>query len=224
MSRQKQVLVVGSNDERRGQFVEALEGHPELILLAAVESCAAAREQLSRCAPDAFILDYELPDGDAVDLMKEVRGQHPDTKIMVITEFGDEAHALAAIEAGAVGYLLAGCSAHYIVNAILEMLSGGSPISAPIARYLLKRFQKPMKAPLRAPPSNLTRREQQVLEYLAKGFTFGEISRILGLSSHTVASHVKHIYQKLEVRSRAEAVYEAVQLGLIDLDTANGKS
>ena len=117
--------------------------------MAAVDGCAAAHAQLSQSVPDALIIDFELPDGDAIELMKEVRLEHQETKIMVVTEFGDEAHAISAIEAGAVGYLLAGCSTAYIVNAIKEMLDGGSPISAPIARYLLKRFQKPLRAPAR---------------------------------------------------------------------------
>src|SRR5206468_1690882 len=104
---------------------------------------------------------------------------------------------------------------------ILELVRGGSPISPAIARHLLKRFREPLPSPPagNAEAPGLTDREQEVLRLLVKGFTFQEIGGLLGISAHTVTTHVKHIYEKLEVRSRAEAVYEALQLGILKSDT-----
>jgi DNA-binding NarL/FixJ family response regulator len=135
---------------------------------------------------------------------------------MVITVFGDERHVLSAVEAGATGYILKDGSNAYVADSILELLGGGSPISPAIARHLLKRFRADApETPGGAEAARLTEREREVLVLLMKGFTFSEIGGLLHISAHTVTSHVKHIYQKLEVRSRGEAVYEALQLGIL---------
>jgi DNA-binding NarL/FixJ family response regulator len=122
---------------------------------------------------------------------------------------------VAAIEAGARGYLLKDGSEAEIAEAILELKAGGSPISPQIARHLLRRFQEPDPAPQTAP--SLTDREREILDLVVRGFTFSEIAKGLDISTHTVTTHVRHIYRKLEVRSRGEAVYEALSLGLVKL-------
>jgi DNA-binding NarL/FixJ family response regulator len=135
---------------------------------------------------------------------------------MVITVFGDESHVVTAIEAGATGYLLKDSPSERIGQAVLELVGGGSPISPAIARHLLKRFRpaNPGTTAAVALPG-LTDREHEVLALLVKGFTYAEIGDLLSISAHTVTSHVKNLYRKLEVRSRAEAVYEALTLGLV---------
>ncbi len=113
-------------------------------------------------------------------------------------------------------------SPDYIAQSILDMLAGGSPISPPIARYLLRRFRivedphAPAAQPADAP--RLSEREREVLGLIVKGFSYAEAARLTGTSPHTVTAHVRNIYRKLEVHSRGEAVYEALQLGLVKLD------
>jgi DNA-binding NarL/FixJ family response regulator len=137
--------------------------------------------------------------------------------------FGDERHVLSAVEAGALGYLLKDGRAGQLAAAILEMLAGGSPISAPIARQLLRRLQ-PAEAGEAAGPAakpeapRLSRREHEVLRYVVKGFNVPETARIMEVSPHTVTTHVRSIYRKLSVNSRGEAIYEALQLGLVQID------
>ena len=111
-------------------------------------------------------------------------------------------------------------SPDYLGTSILEMLAGGSPISPPIARYLLRRFRGADAATTPARPDlpRLSEREGQVLELIVKGFSYAEIARLIGVSTHTVTTHVRGIYGKLEVHSRGEAVYEAVQLGLVRIE------
>jgi DNA-binding NarL/FixJ family response regulator len=134
-----------------------------------------------------------------------------------VSVFGDETHVVEAIEAGALGYLLKDGDADYIATSILEMLDGGSPISPPIARYLLRRLQAPPADPATSavPAPRLSPREQEVLNLIAKGFSYTEIAGLLGLTAPTVATHTRGIYRKLDVHSRGEAVYEALQLGLV---------
>lgn len=207
------VLLVEDDVETRARLVRAVGSHTQLAVLADVGGCAEARAALAAYKPDVLLIDLGLPDGSGIDIIRETRRSHPATEIMVITVFGDERHVVAAIEAGASGYLLKDAAADFVGSAILQMLSGGSPISAAIARHLLKRFQP-------SPPADsvsglLTVREREVLDLVAKGFAYTEIGEVLGMSVHTVTSHIKHIYRKLEVRSRGEAVFEAQQRGLL---------
>jgi len=219
------VLVVEDDVPTRARLGAAIEVHPELALAGAVGTCAAARAALAAHAPAVLLTDIGLPDGSGIELIRELRRRRAPTLCMVVTVFGDEQHVVSAIEAGALGYLLKDARAEAIGRAILEMLAGGSPMSAPVARYLLKRFSAPEAAATSAPAASpeagaaaLSAREREVLGYIVKGFTYAEIARLTGLSAHTVATYVRRVYGKLEVHSRGEAVYEALAAGLVDMD------
>jgi len=212
------VLLVEDDAATRARLARAVAQDAGLALVGTVGSCAEARAQLGRVVPDVLLVDLGLPDGSGIDLIRECKRAAAGTEAMVITVFGDEQHVVAAIEAGASGYVLKDGSNAYIAESIRALLKGGSPISPAIARHLLRRFCAP--SPPVAPSAGeevpgLTEREHEVLGLLVKGFTFHEIGDLLGISAHTVTTHVKHIYGKLEVRSRAEAVYEALQLGIV---------
>jgi DNA-binding NarL/FixJ family response regulator len=212
------VILVEDDPHTRERLARAVDGHPDLRLLGTAGSCEEARALFARLAPAVLITDLGLPDGSGIDLIREIRAAHPDALAMVITVFGDESHVVAAIEAGAMGYLLKDGTADYIGSSILEMLAGGSPISPPIARHLLRRF-RPADAPAAETPSaGLSERESQVLTLIVKGFSYAEIAGLLGVSAHTVTTHVRGIYRKLEVHSRGEAVYEALAMGLVKID------
>jgi DNA-binding NarL/FixJ family response regulator len=214
------VLLVEDDPNTRSRLAQVVEGHPELHLLAAVGSCAEARQALDKQKPDVLLTDLGLPDGDGVELIREIRKRGFPTQPMVVTVFGDETHVVAALEAGALGYLLKDGSPDYIGNSILEMLGGGSPISPPIARYLLRRFRglEEAQLPDGSEAPRLSEREREVLTMIVKGFSYAETAKLLGVSAHTVTTHVRSIYRKLEVHSRGEAVYEALQLGIVKLD------
>jgi DNA-binding NarL/FixJ family response regulator len=213
------VLLVEDDEATRTRLARAIETRPELRLAGLAASCREAIAALDRETPDVLLTDLGLPDGSGIDIIREVRRRALATESMAITVFGDERHVVAAVEAGATGYLLKDGSSDYVAESILQLIAGGSPISPPIARRLLTRFRDEVAPPRgaeREPVPTLTEREREVLLYLVKGFTGPEIGRFLGISGHTVASHVKSIYRKLEVRSRGEAVYEAMQLGLAE--------
>jgi DNA-binding NarL/FixJ family response regulator len=125
------VILVEDDDRTRARLARAIEGHAQLRLLGAAASCEEARRLFARERPQVLITDLGLPDGDGVDLIREARRQSPETLVLVITVFGDEQHVVAAIEAGAMGYLLKDGTADYIGTSILEMIAGGSPISPP---------------------------------------------------------------------------------------------
>jgi DNA-binding NarL/FixJ family response regulator len=214
------VLLVEDEAHTRERLADVVRAHPSLRLLAAVGSCEDARHALSSGVPDVLLTDLGLPDGNGLDLIREVRRRGLGTQVMVITVFGDEEHVVNALEAGAAGYLLKDRSPEDIGQAILELVQGGSPISAAVARHLLRRFRSiDEHATTQAEPvPHLSEREQEILRLVVKGFKFPEIAELLGVSAHTVKTHVRRIYEKLEVSSRGEAVYEALQLGLVGVD------
>jgi DNA-binding NarL/FixJ family response regulator len=212
------VFLVEDDSATRARLARAIAQDAGLQLVGQAASCAEARACLATLAPDVVLVDLGLPDGSGIELIRELKQRDVRTEAMVITVFGDEKHVVAALEAGATGYVLKDGANGYITESIRELVNGGSPISPAIARHLLRRFREPLAATARAGVDGvpeLTEREHEVLALLVKGFTFAEIGDLLGISAHTVTTHVKHIYGKLEVRSRAEAVYEALQLGIV---------
>ncbi len=221
---QRSILLVEDDEATRCHLMQSINAHPLLCVSQACATLEQGREALQQNRPDVLVTDLGLPDGSGVELIKMARALTPPVEVMVITVFGDERNVLTAIEAGAGSYLLKDGDTAYIGKAIIQLLEGESPISAAIARQLLKRFQSTSSllssserdkgdSPL------LTERETEVLSCMAKGYTYNEAADILGMSQHTVTSHIKNIYRKLEVNSRSEAVFQAVRLGLVDMQS-----
>jgi DNA-binding NarL/FixJ family response regulator len=209
------VFVVEDHPVTRRQLVGAVVDDLRLDLAGSAGSLAEATrwwQQGGRAA--AALVDLGLPDGNGIDFIHLVAAGAAAPAILVITAFGDEKNVVSAIEAGATGYLLKERDPAHIADLIMTVLEGGSPVSPSIARHLLKRFREPMAGRTAVA---LTEREEEVLRLVVKGFSYKEIADGLGLSVHTVTSHIQHIYRKLSVRSRGEAVFEAIQMGLVDI-------
>ena len=214
------ILVVDDDDAFRESVCAAIARDDDMVLAAQGNSVAAAREAIAHGDFDVALIDLGLPDGNGIDLIRDISRTLPDADVMVVTVFGDEAHVLASIEAGATGYLLKRNLTDTLGETVRELRAGGSPISPVIARQLLQRFKRdtpesPQPAATVVDDGGLSEREREVLLFIAKGFTVGEIANMLHLSAHTVATHVKHIYRKLAVHSRTEAVFEAGRMGLL---------
>ena len=204
------VMIVEDDPIILDRLSNVVQSNERFTLHANVSTVAGAKETLLVSPPDVLLVDLDLPDGNGLELIKLVHDKDFDTAMMVISVFGDEWHILKAIAAGASGYLLKDDESIQIETAIIDLASGGAPISPSIARHLMKHF-RPEEQLL----EKLTKREQQVLQKVAKGYTTQEIAKMEGLSYHTVATHVKNIYRKLSVNSRAEAVFEALKMNLI---------
>ena len=213
----KRVFVLEDHDATRRRLVASINADPRLVVAGESDCLAAARVFFAETdGVDAALVDLALPDGDGHSLIRELAISHPQVETLVITVFGDEKHVVNAIEAGATGYLLKDRDEAHVTDSICDVLDGGSPISPSIARLLLMRFREESPAPDAQRPQ-LTPREDEVLTMIVKGFSYREISEAMRLSVHTVTSHIQHIYRKLSVRSRGEAVFEAIQLGLVDI-------
>lgn len=200
--------------EDLARVVELADG----LEIAGVGDTLAAGRVLVEAAPDVLLIDLALPDGNGVELIREARERLPAIKIIVVSIFGDARSVVRAIEAGADGYLLKGAGGQQAEDAIRSVLNGGAPISPAVASHILVRMrERTAGASGAGPDAPLTEKETAVLTDLAKGFRYKEVARLHNISPHTVADHVKSIYRKLAVNSRSEAVFEAVQAGLIKL-------
>ncbi|HLT26352.1 MAG TPA: response regulator transcription factor [Zeimonas sp.] len=225
------VLIVEDEPEFLRRFSDAVIADPGLQLLGAVATGAAALALLDAQPPDVMLVDLGLPDLDGVEVIRHAARRCPECDVLVVTMFGDDEHVVASIEAGATGYLLKDASSERVAAAIHELRAGGAPISPSIARRVLARFRigaAPSSSASSAPASSaassraaapvespLTPRETEILRMVAKGLSFETVGEVIGISPHTVVTHVKKIYRKLAVHSRGEAVYEASQMGLL---------
>ncbi len=224
------VLVVEDDIAMRDFFAASVSRHERLHMLAAVGSLAEARPWLEADAEpvDVLLVDLGLPDGSGLELIRLARRRHPACEALVISMFGDEENVLASIEAGALGYIHKDATPDDIDQTILEMKAGASPISPMIARRVLSKYrsqqaQAVLPKPEPLPPVEvasparglLSNREQEVLELIARGFSYAEIARLKSVSVHTVQTHIKNLYGKLAVHSKSEAVYEATRMGLL---------
>jgi DNA-binding NarL/FixJ family response regulator len=222
------VLIVEDEPEFLQRFTEAVLADPELSLVAGVTTGRAGLAMLEAQPPDVMLVDLGLPDISGIELIRHAAKHLPNCDVLVVTMFGDDAHVMGSIEAGATGYLLKDAQATRVAAAIHEVRAGGSPISPSIARKVLAAFRvapqaqpassapaMPATAAAPAEPSPLSERETEILRLVAKGFSFEAVGELLSISPHTVVTHVKKIYRKLAVHSRGEAVYEANQMGLL---------
>jgi len=157
---------------------------------------------------DLVLTDLGLPDGSGLDVIREAC-KIPGREVLVLSIFGDEQNVLAAIDAGAGGYVLKDGSLNTIGEHLHCLRSGGSPLSPKIARTLIRRTRAATpQNPNASEPSVLSERELDVLTGIGKGFSYAEVAEMLKISTNTIRTHVRKIYEKLSVNSRTEALYE----------------
>ena len=213
----KTIKVVVVDDDRTflNAAVRAVEASGDMQLAGSAGTLAGGFDLLEAEPADVMVVDLGLPDGSGIDLIHAARSVWRDCDIMVATVFGDEAHVIAAIEAGATGYLLKDSGPSKLASEIRSLREGGSPISPLIARRLLAMFSAAPKSP--APQSTmsiLSKREESVLSLITKGFSQTDVAAQLDVSPHTVRTFVRRIYVKLGVRTKSEAILSARKLGI----------
>ena len=219
---QKNVLVVEDDVLTARGFAYSLGAVPTLSLVAVVHTAGEAIRFLENNAVDVCLVDLGLPDASGLSVVRFAAGLPKPVHTLVVTVFGDETNVLAAIGAGASGYLLKDALTVSVAHEVESLLQGGSPLSPSVARLLLERLRVPLPVTAALPISVLEKvvlsaRETEVLSLIARGCTYKEVSSALAISNVTVASHLKNTYQKLAVHSKNEAVYEASKMGLIQM-------
>ncbi len=161
---------------------------------------------------DVALIDLKLPDGSGIEVLRTLRQRSLKTLCVVTTAMGDDVHIVAALSAGANGYLLKEQPSDTIIQQLSQLSKGIPALSPAIARRIMDHFQ--LTGPAAEPDERLTEREKEVLALISRGMRNVDVSEHLSLSSNTVATHIKSIYRKLGISSRAEASWYAAMLGL----------
>lgn len=220
-----QIFVLEDDEQTRQSLVRRLNAEPGFSVCASAGTLAEGVAALKETTPDVLLVDLQLPDGNATHLIAAHSASAPHVPVLVISVFGDEQRVLGAIEAGAQGYLLKDDAGEDMTDAIHQVLAGEAPISPAIARHLIRRYQTERATPLpaSAPATDggdaiLSERELDVLRMASKGLTYQETAKMLDISVNTVGTYTRRVYQKLAVTSRAQALFEARQLGLMSAD------
>ena len=227
MSALLSVLVIEDDPQFRQRLCDSIAAAPDLRLVGAAGDAASGLALLARHQPRVLLLDLGLPDMHGIEVIARSMDVAPHCEVVVVTVFGDEAHVMQALAAGATGYVLKDTPALDLAEMVRAVHAGGSPISPVIARRLLTRLapagssrQRSQATPLDTTASDadaglLSERECEMLGFAAKGYSYREIAQMMGVTQQTVLTYVKRSYRKLQVHSRAEAVYEARKRGLM---------
>lgn len=209
------VIAFDDNKDLREMFRMLVDAQTDMVCVAVHPDLSQLMRDIDAAQPDVIVMDIQMPGMNGIDGVKAIKARYPQAHILMQTVFEDEDKVFDAICAGASGYILKTASADDMVGAIRSVHAGGSPMTPSIAAKVLARFRA-TAAPDRPEENyNLTQRERDVLGLLVKGLSYKMIADQLGISFHTVDSHIRKIYDKLHVSGMAEAVSKAVSRRIV---------
>lgn len=205
------IVLVEDNSDLLKTLQLFLSAERDIDIVGAFATAEECLANIEKCAPDIILVDIDLPGMSGVELIETLKGKNPSIDFIVYTGYGDKKTFLAAIRAGAAGYLLKGTSPRELIEALHELRNGGVPMSPDISRMLIQEVQD--KSTQHKCP--LTKREKSVLKCIDEDLTYKEISEKLNISRHTVHTHIKNGYEKLNADSRKDALKTAKRKGCI---------
>lgn len=206
------ILIFEDNANLRESLGKLIGFSDSLQLLDAFADVTNVEEQVKALKPDVILMDIDMPGRNGIEAVKIIRKFNSRVEIIMLTVFDDNEHVYDAICAGASGYLLKKYISDKLVDSIKAVINGEAPMSPGIARMVIERIQHKPDA---AKVYNLTPREKEILSNLSHGNSYKMISATLFISIDTVRTHIKHIYEKLQVHSQAEAVSKAMHERLV---------
>jgi two-component system NarL family response regulator len=206
------ICIVEDNKPLLANLRLLLEGEPGFSVTGAYSSAEEALRALPWDGAEILLADIDLPGLSGVDLIRQVNQKCPAIQALVYTLSEERDTVFAAIKAGAMGYLLKGCPPRDLIEALSSLYQGGAPMSPKIARKVIGEMQNPGKPP---DADLLSRREKDILAGIALGRSYKDLSQALNISPHTVHTHIKKIYEKLQAFSRADALQKARDLGVL---------
>ena len=199
------VALVEDNAGFRESLCTLIQSTAGFSCVGAVGNAEEGLKEIPGLEPDVVLMDIHLPHMSGIECVRQLKEKLPDTRIVMLTVFADREHIFQALLAGASGYLSKRTAPADLLKAIQEVQCGGAPMSSDIAARVVEYFnQKGTAAP--PPEVRLSPREQEILELLAQGYLYKEIADRLHIAFDTVQWHIRHIYQKLHVRSRSQAI------------------
>lgn len=203
------VSIVEDDNDIRESLSVLISGSEGFNCINTYKNAESAIRSIAREKPDVVLMDINLPGASGIECVKKLKEQLPELNILMLTVYDDSKRIFDSLAAGANGYLLKRTPPSQLLEAIKEVNQGGSPMSGQIARMVVESFRK--LADSNNEKENLTKREEEILSLLAKGYKYKEIGDSLFIGVETVRSHLRHIYEKLHVRSRTEAAVKYLQ-------------
>lgn len=199
------------DDEKRlcESIATFINSSPGFRCVSMYGSAEIALKNLPKDLPDVVLMDINMASMNGIECVRHLKRLMPKVQVVMLTVYEDSDKIFRALAAGATGYLLKRCAPDELLQAIRDVLAGGSPMSHAIARKVVASFQS--STPRLEDESKLSPREERVLECLARGLAYKQIGDELGISINTIRTHLQHIYEKLHVRSRTEAVAKYVR-------------
>jgi DNA-binding NarL/FixJ family response regulator len=198
------VSIVEDNEQLRSTLARVINRAEGFRCLSQYGDAESALEGLPKDAPEVVLMDINLPGMNGVECVRRLKQSAPNIMVVMLTVYEDTENIFNALAAGSAGYLLKRTKSAELLEAIREVHRGGSPMTTHIARKVTQSFQR--SGPSTQPTENLSEREQEVLDCLSQGFLYKEIAEKLGISYETVHTYIRRIYEKLQVRTRTEAV------------------
>lgn len=214
MKKAIKVVIYEDNRDLREGMTFLIQATPELEWLGSFGDCLQTKEQISSLQPDVVLMDIDLPGINGIEATAVVKTIAPKIQVIILTVFDNEEQIFQAIRNGASGYLLKHIPPSEIIQAIFEVHYGGSPMTANVARKVLQFFQQQPKA--KSMDYHLSPRELDILRGLMKGYSYKLIADELSISIDTVRSHIRSIYEKLQVNSKTEAILKAINEKLLE--------
>jgi DNA-binding NarL/FixJ family response regulator len=196
------IIVVEDLQEIRNGLVQLLKQQDDFLVLSAFDNSQDAMPEIIASQPDIVIMDINMPGISGIDCIRKIKDDCPDTQFMIFTIYENDDKIIDALAAGASGYMLKKTSPGKMVEAIKELHQGGSPMSSQIARKVIGYFKETKPGD----NNQLTKKENEILLLLSKGFLYKEIAGKLSITMGTVTQHIHHIYEKLHVANRTEAI------------------
>jgi DNA-binding NarL/FixJ family response regulator len=200
------VSIVEDDNRVRDSLARLIDRSPGFACVSRHPSAEDALRDLPPHHPNIVLMDINLGGMSGIECVRLLKEALPETQVMMLTVYENTDHIFSALSAGASGYLLKQTPPDELLAAIQELNRGGSPMSSHIARKVVGSFQSPVPATASRETASLSPREKEVLDHLAKGFLYKEIAEALGIGYDTVHTHIRRVYEKLHVRSRAQAV------------------
>lgn len=198
------VVIVEDNEPIRKGLTELINHSNDFECSGSFSSSEEALINIPKINPDIILMDIQLPGISGIECVRIIKKEYPFILIMMLTVFENNDNIFESLKAGASGYLLKKTPSSELIESIKDLYNGGSPMSGIIARKVVQAFQTENN--IKSNQTNLSKRENEILTYLAKGYRYKEIADKLFISIETVRTHIRNIYEKLQVRSRTEAL------------------
>lgn len=217
------VVVFDDNDTRRDGLKLLIELTPEMTCVGAFNDCRDVIKRIEATQPDVVLMDIDMPNVNGIEGLKILRTRFPELKILMQTVFEDDEKIFTCIQSGADGYVLKKTPPHDLIKGIQDIMNGGAAMTPSVARQVLRLVNKPLyQQNSKKETFKLTERETEILSQLVKGMSYKMIADTCNVSVATINTHIRHIYEKLQVNSGTEAVAKAIEHQIVPHHRNNG--